>query len=84
MVAIPTTADLMVPKDVSCEATLWGLERAAVKWDPQPVPQAALKLPVLEVEAQGGGGYQSPAWGRLVDLARAREWMEGADENSCS
>ena len=56
-VAIPTTANLMVPEDVSCEATLRALEGAAVEWDPQPVPQAALKLPVLEVEAQGGGGY---------------------------
>ena len=57
MIAIPRTADLMVPKDVSCVAALCALEGVTVEWDPQPVPQTALKLPVLKVGAQGGGGY---------------------------
>ena len=65
-VTLPTTANLMVPEDVSCEATLRALEGAAVESGtgrsccgvgPKPVLQAALKLPVMKVEPQGGGGY---------------------------
>ena len=39
-----------------------------------------------EMEAKSGGGddvQQSPAWGRLEEKARAREWQVGALIRSC-
>ena len=68
-IAIPTTANLMVPK----MSAVWGIGRNCCGVGPP------------EVEAQDGRGYQCSAssWRgvyRLVDSARARERMEGADE----